>query len=102
MAADYDDIIVQSSRGLLHQSSGSLVISLHHPCVQMVSCHSNQYSLYDMCCKVASNAQLNNNNNNNNDDDNVGIIAGTVIGGLVVVAILLVLIIYLVFKYRKR
>ena len=101
MTADYDDITVQSSRGLLHQSYGSLVISLHHPCVQMVSCHSNKCSLYDMCCKVASNAQLNN-NNNNDDDDNVGIITGAVIGGLVVVAILLVLIIYLVFKYRKR
>ena len=101
MAADYNDIIVQSSRGLLHQLSGSLVISLHHPCVQMVSFHSNQCSLYDMCYKVASDAQLNN-NNNNDDDDNVGIITGAVIGGLVVVAILLVLIIYLVFKYRKR
>ena len=99
MAADYNDIIVQSSRGLLHQLSGSLVISLHHPCAQMVSFYSNQCSLYDMCYKVASNAQL---NNNNDDDDNVGIITGAVIGGLVVVAILLVLIIYLVFKYRKR
>ena len=99
---------------MLHQASGALVISLHQPYVQQVSCYSNQLLTHIILCyKVSSNAQPNtdddngcaDNDDDSDDDDNAGVVVVAVIGGLIfiaLVAIMVILIIHLVLKYRTR